>query len=51
MRDRRFIYVYIPRAGNRYLPDRREWRERRQHTGVTRILFADIVELWTRFRP
>ena len=49
MQERRYKFVYVPPSGNRLFRDRRSWEERRQHRGITRILFIDLVELWNRF--
>jgi hypothetical protein len=50
MDDRRKIYVFIPRVDSHFPRDRRQWMDRRQHHGFTRILFADLTDLWNRFR-
>jgi hypothetical protein len=49
MSDRRYIYTYIPSMGKPFHRDRRE-RDRREHSGLTRILFIDLVEAWARLR-
>jgi len=49
MSERRYIYTYIPDTGNPFHRDRRD-QERRQHSGLTRILFIDLAEVWLRLR-
>jgi hypothetical protein len=48
MEDRRKIYVYVPLVEAHVPRDRRTWSDRREHQGFTRILFADVADLWSR---
>jgi hypothetical protein len=48
MQDRRYQFVYVPPSDNRLFRDRRSWEERRQHRGITRILFIDLRAFWDR---
>jgi hypothetical protein len=51
MSDRRRVHVKRSGSGTGLLPDRRiRWMDRRQHHGLTRILFMGLDSLWYLLR-